>query len=230
MKICSYSDKGSRPSNQDQIAYKLFDEKNAVFVVADGMGGYSYGDLAAKCVTETIMSVVEDNWNVMSPKKVLSESIKMANAQLELERLSLGVSSMGAVVVTLYVAGNNAYVAWLGDSRLYQYREGRQIFCTKDNTYVNEVIKKQPRYSHKDFEKYSSIVTRAIMGDNTLGEVIPNTLGVQTDDVFVLCTDGYHKGFNVSNLVNDEKVAMKGIEESVSKAEDNVSFIKIVMN
>ena len=119
MRIFEYSNKGSRDTNQDFIIHKSLSEKATIVVVADGMGGYSYGEIASRVIGQSIIDYVQENFDKESPALLLKESISFANDSLMLKRLSLGAKHMGAVVVVLLIIDNEAYMTWLGDSRIY---------------------------------------------------------------------------------------------------------------
>lgn len=51
MNITEYSNKGSRTVNQDYVIHRSLSADSAIFVLADGMGGYSHGEIAAQTVS-----------------------------------------------------------------------------------------------------------------------------------------------------------------------------------
>jgi serine/threonine protein phosphatase PrpC len=110
-------------------------------VVADGMGGYSFGEIASQVISESIVEFVRMNISNFSPTELLKESIIYANDCLMLKRLSLGAKSIGAVVSVLLTIENEAYFTWLGDSRLYLYRDGIEVYRTQDHSVINEYQK-----------------------------------------------------------------------------------------
>ena len=61
MRIDSYlfTDKGGREYNEDRVGEKTFDS-GSVFVVADGLGGHMFGDLAAECVVQALLQTPPD--------------------------------------------------------------------------------------------------------------------------------------------------------------------------
>ena len=62
MKIFQYTNKGSREENQDFVIHGSLPDNSAIFVVADGMGGYSDGATASKVVSEAIYDFIEMNY------------------------------------------------------------------------------------------------------------------------------------------------------------------------
>ena len=101
MKIYEYTNKGSREVNQDFVTHSVISSNTAIMVVADGMGGYSFGEIASQVISESIVEFVRMNISNFSPTELLKESIIYANDCLMLKRLSLGAKSIGAVVSVL---------------------------------------------------------------------------------------------------------------------------------
>ena len=138
MKVVTYTNKGRRKQNQDYLGWQPIGEDSSIFVVADGMGGYSYGDIAAQFVTDSIIEFVEENREKYSPSVLLSEALKYANDSLCLKRLALGAKNMGSVVVVLYLLAGTAHLSWVGDSRIYLSRKNHIIYQTEDHSVIND--------------------------------------------------------------------------------------------
>ncbi|WP_370788101.1 PP2C family protein-serine/threonine phosphatase [Bacteroides nordii] len=225
MKIYEYTNKGSREINQDFVIHSVISSNTAIMVVADGMGGYSFGEIASQVIGESIVEFVRMNISNFSPTELLKESIIYANDCLMLKRLSLGVKSIGAVVSVLLTIENEAYFTWLGDSRLYLYRDGIEVYRTKDHSVINELSKIKTLKS-SDIDRYSSVVTRSIMGDDRLGKAEVSHVSVQQGDIFVLCTDGFHKELAMSNATEYNDSYKDLLDSKSANISDNYSFIK----
>lgn len=230
MKVVTYTNKGRRKQNQDYLGWQPIGEDSSIFVVADGMGGYSYGDIAAQVVTDSIIEFVEENREKYSPRVLLSEALKYANDSLCLKRLALGARNMGSVVVVLYLLAGTAHLSWVGDSRIYLSRKNHIIFQTEDHSVINEMAKIQTLRA-ADYEKYASIVTQALMGDERTIEPGYDSFLLEEGDTYLLCSDGIHKEMNIDDILyqNDEgklKVELDGRRRNVS---DNYTFIKVTI-
>ena len=226
MKVFEYTNKGTRDTNQDFIIHQSLSEKATVAVVADGMGGYSYGDIASRVIGQSIIDYVQANFEKLSPSLLLKESISFANDSLMLKRLSLGAKHMGAVVVVLLIVDNEAYMTWLGDSRIYIYRGGVEVYKTEDHSVINE-LSKIKGLTNANIEKYSSVVTRSIMGDDNLGKIEVAHLSVTEGDVFILCTDGFYKENSISDAVNYDDSKKMDFDNKALCMFDNYSFAKL---
>ena len=213
MKVITYTNKGRRKLNQDYLGWRTLGENSSLFVVADGMGGYSYGDVAAQVVTESLLEFIEGNEDRFSPSVLLSEAIKYANDSLCIKRLALGAKNMGSVVVVLYLLEGTAHLAWVGDSRIYLSRKNRIIFQTDD------------------YEKYASIVTQALMGDERALMPGYDSFLLEKGDMFLLCTDGIHKEMNIDDILyeNDEEKLKAELDGRRRNISDNYTFIKVTI-
>lgn len=226
MRIFEYTNKGSRDINQDFIIHSNITYDTAIMVVADGMGGYSFGEVASRVICDFIVEYVKINIACYSPSELLKEAINYANDSLMLKRLSLGVKNIGAVISVLLTIENEAYFTWLGDSRLYLYRNGAEVYKTKDHTVINELSKIKSLNSF-DIDKYSSVVTRSIMGDDKLGKIEVFHVTIQHGDIFILCTDGFHKELSMELAVDFDESKKELLDSKSSCITDNYSFIKV---
>jgi hypothetical protein len=110
-------------------------------------------------------------------------------AYLEENQNSLG---MATTLTVAHVRANGVYVAWVGDSRVYQFRSGKVHFVTKDHSWVNEaldmgLITQEEAINHPK----SNVITKAVQGTSKpvkadsklIRDLLPN-------DYFLLCSDG----------------------------------------
>ena len=118
MNIIEYSNRGSRTENQDYVIHRSLSADSAIFVLADGMGGYSHGEIASQTVAESIVEYVEQNTTNYTPENLLRESIVFANDALMIKRMEIGGKKMGTVIAVLFIKGTYAYITWLGDSSI----------------------------------------------------------------------------------------------------------------
>ena len=69
-----------RENNEDNLYAKVYDENNAIFMVADGLGGYSSGEIASKIAVNEIKNEFEKNLDVLRTSK--DDKIKQWQQQL----------------------------------------------------------------------------------------------------------------------------------------------------
>ena len=226
MEVFEYTNKGSRDENQDYVVHGSLPDGSGIFVVADGMGGYSEGAAAAKVVGDALLDFIELNFDQYSPIELLKEAIPFANDALMLKRMAMAAKQMGTVVTVLVISDGNAYLTWLGDSRIYMYRDDHEIYRTEDHSIVNEMAKIKT-LSASSYEKYASIVTKSIMG-NTPVDIAPiRKIEVEEGDIFILCTDGFHKEIDMTKALNYNDSKKEELDALANDITDNYSFVKV---
>ena len=226
MRIFEYTNKGCREENQDHLAYGSLPNNSGVYIVADGMGGYEEGAVAANVVSNALLDYIEMNYTCFEPVRLLKQAISFANDALLLKRIALGASKMGCVIAVLLISEGFAYIAWLGDSRIYMYRDGEEVYRTEDHSVINELAKSRI-LTAQDYEKYASMVTKSIMGDTPIDVAPIRKVKLESGDVFVLCTDGFHKEFDMKRALNYNNSQKEYIDSIATHISDNFSFIKV---
>ena len=206
MNIIEYSNRGSRTVNQDYVIHRSLSADSAIFVLADGMGGYSHGEIASQTVAESIVEYVEQNTTNYTPENLLRESIVFANDALMIKQMEIGGKKMGTVIAVLFIKGTYA-----------------------DHSIVQQLSNKMAITS-SIYEKYAAIVTRAIMGDEIKEEIPIEVLSIAEGDTFLLCSDGFHKQLPVEEYaVSCDKVNLKCLDDMAPDMDDNYSFIKVTV-
>lgn len=226
MKIVEYTNQGCREENQDYVVHGSLPNNSGVYIVADGMGGYAEGATASKVVGEALLDFIEMNYTNYEPTLLLKKAIPFANDALMLKRVALGASQMGCVIAVLLISKGYAYLTWLGDSRIYMYRDGEEVYRTEDHSIINELAKIKT-IAASSYEKFSSVVTKSIMGNEPVDVAPMRRIKIEQGDVFILCTDGLHKELDMTRVLNydaNKKVELDLMAVNVS---DNFSFIKI---
>ena len=228
MTIFEYSGVGGRKMNQDFLAHATMDEKHAVFIVADGMGGYSHGEVAAQVAATAVKDFVEENYQKLEPEELLREAISFANDSISIKRIAMHIKQMGAVIVVAYVCENTCWIAWVGDSRAYVIRDGKSIYQTEDHSLINE-LRQVNTLKASDLEKYSAIVTRSLMGENKTAEPDVQSVPVQEGDIIWLCSDGIHKEIPIYWLPDEDSELKAFLDGQNKHLSDNFTLIKILI-
>ena len=202
MKIYSATDIGrKREINQDYIFVSADPVGNLpnLFVVADGMGGHNAGDYASRHGVTTLVEQVRRDANY-NPVKVVRFALEAANTELVNNAAEdARLRGMGTTMVVCTVVGQYAYVANIGDSRLYVvHNRLKQI--TKDHSLVQEMV----RMGEIDAEEArthpkKNIITRAIGAEKTV-EVDFFDLKLEAGSLILMCSDG------LSNMVEDARI------------------------
>lgn len=226
MEVYSFSAKGNRENNEDYILSQQISPDCSLFLVADGMGGYSYGEIASSLACNSIAEFLIVNYEKSEIKRVLSESLNIANKNINEKRQELAVK-MGTTIAGAMIEGSIAYIFWVGDVRIYQFRNNEILFQSEDHSLINE-MKKKGHVSAKEIERYGNVVTRSLSGIpmEEVPEIIE--LSLMSDDIIILCTDGFWQSVNVSSMIN---LTIEEIKTEISTQEylmeDNYSYLKI---
>lgn len=200
-KACGLSDVGMlRSHNEDCFD---IDPKQQMFVVADGMGGHSHGEIASRIAVQAIREFIQQTadhdktWPFVYDPRLqrhsnrLKAAIRIAHDRvLRAIRQDSSLHGMGTTVVGVLLAGETAAIAHVGDSRAYLLRNGKLDLLTQDHTWVNEQVvagylSEEQARSHP----LKNVVTRALGGDAEVA-VDVREFEVETGDVLLLCSDG----------------------------------------
>lgn len=187
---CGYTCVGGRTEDQDCLAYDDYNGRQ-VFVVCDGMGGHAGGCVASKTAAGTLMESLRRQAEIIPTKEAMITAVTDANtAVYEKAQEEPSLRGMGTTLTMLVIDGDAAYVTHIGDSRIYQLREGHKIFRTFDNSMVFEqVANGKMTEEEARVHPRSNILSRAV-GVLSEVEVEVTKLEYRTNDRFVLCCDG----------------------------------------
>lgn len=216
MEVFQYSGIGQRAANQDYVLCKeLPNNLGNLFIVCDGMGGYVAGDVAARVACEEIFAQ-------LSLGHSIDLAISSANSKINEQKQIVGTDKMGCTVAACLIKNNEAYIFWCGDSRVYLIKDGNVLFVTKDHSMLEDIKNARP-LTPSDIKRYSHIITRSLMGNET--DVVDKiVLPLQGDMRIMICSDGFHKE------LDDDIIATIDVEEAVKNNnmyEDNYSVIDI---
>lgn len=202
MRVFSATDVGQkRKMNQDYVFVSDSPVGNLpnLFVVADGMGGHNAGDYASSHAVQTLVDEIRDDKD-FNPIKIIRHAIETANTEiLNQAKNDVSLRGMGTTMVVATIVGHYAYVANVGDSRLYIIHD--QIHqVTKDHSLVQEMVrmgelKAEEAKNHPD----KNIITRALGAERTV-DIDFFDLKLEPNSTILMCSDG------LSNMVEDAKI------------------------
>jgi len=193
-----------REHNEDNY---LVDKKLSLFMVCDGMGGHAAGEvasaLAVRVIHEEIKREIDLLQDYVAAKtgvdrvtkrditNMLEFAVNRASARVHAEALrDPSKRGMGTTLVLLLVLGQQAFITYCGDSRVYLLRDGVLEQVTEDHTVYNELIrrKKLPRERIEEIAPKNAI-TRAV---GVFDHAEPESLVIDlvSGDRFLLCSDG----------------------------------------
>jgi serine/threonine protein phosphatase PrpC/CRP-like cAMP-binding protein len=190
-----------RDHNEDAF---LVDKKLSLYIVADGMGGHAAGEVASNIAVRTVRdALIAERQMLLEFEKghggttrqdilrLLESSVQQACSAVYAEgQKDETKRGMGTTIDALLVLGTRGFIAHVGDSRIYLYRQGSVHQLTEDHSLINELLKRG-RLTREQIEKvqYKNAVTRAV-GVYESVEVDTIDFDVLAGDRFLLCSDG----------------------------------------
>lgn len=214
MEVGFKTDKGMKRQNNEDACFVMLPEK--VFLVADGVGGGNAGEIASRTAVSEIASYISNNpiKNAINKYAIVNyfqDAIEKANSKIyEMAVKYKENKGMATTLVAVYIKDGKAYIANIGDSRVYLFRDDEFLQLTEDHTYVNTLVKAGIlTEAQAAVDSRKNIITKALGADVT---VEPDffQVDVSCGDVLILCTDGLYDEVSEEELIGviDSEVSM----------------------
>jgi serine/threonine protein phosphatase PrpC len=178
----------------------------ALFMVADGMGGQGHGQEASQLA---VGSLVEYTCGSLCSKQVTSEAllplliegVKYANGVVH-QRNQERRTEMGTTMTATLVVDTTAYVAHVGDSRLYLYRPAKGLSqITQDHSMVAALVAAGVNPPEDIYTHPMRNLIYRFLGEKSTVEVDASTVSLAAGDILLLCSDGLWE------MVRDRQIA-----------------------
>jgi serine/threonine protein phosphatase PrpC len=186
MDIRSSSHSGIGKINEDYLACRHLPKGHTVAVLADGMGGLSHGNVAARIVVDTIIQTIEEHITTISPEELLPYSLTKANEAVRIKSTELHCK-MGAAVAILMAADDKTYFSWLGNVRIYLAHKSELRQLTSDHIL--------PADTKKLF------LTRCVNGKDFRNNPPIRSIELIPPARIILCTDGFYQNLTPENMI-----------------------------
>lgn len=192
--IALLSDVGNdRPGNEDSCGHIIENPDSAIFIVADGVGGYEGGEVASKMAVEATMAAYLESPAGWGAAKRLHRAVQRAN--IDIHNRALAVPELRRMATTLTaaaVSGGTLYVAHVGDCRMYLIRNARIRQLTRDHTVIGERVRMgliTPERARHHPER--SALNRCL-GHELIVSIDLITMPLSQGDRIIVCSDGLH--------------------------------------
>lgn len=227
---------GGRTQNEDSV-WPLKDAASPhdrLFMVCDGVGGSNYGEVASSLTCEGFGHFFQQH---------LTQGTTLDCAFIESARAYVmqhfeyfinqtpGAENMSTTLTLAYVGDSSVVIAWCGDSRIYQIRQGRVIFQSEDHSLVSELVKRgELSPEEASTHPQRNIILRAIHFKERLSEIdCVELTDVQDGDFILLCSDGLLENIGEAELQklliqSDNALAGAFHELCLGKTKDNYSM------
>lgn len=223
--IYQASRQGGRRSNQDRVAYS-YSREALLMIVADGMGGHKYGDLAAQIAVQAIVDSFQRKARprLNDPRAFLDDVVMLAHNSINKYAGDHGLlETPHTTCVVCVVQDETAHWAHVGDSRLYLFSEGKRVARTYDHSTVEQMyrqglIREEDMLTHPERNKIYNCLGGYIVPEIEQSGSLP----VHSGDTLLLCTDG------VWSVLSDEEMAITletfPLEQAVTYLMDHAEF------
>jgi serine/threonine protein phosphatase PrpC len=231
---------GSRRSNQDRVSY-CYSRDALLMVVADGMGGHLYGEVAAQIAVQYITEAFQREAapKLEDPTLFLSRALLNAHhAIMDYAGDHLLKDAPRTTCVACVVQDGSAHWAHAGDSRLYHLRKGTLAALTRDHSRVQQmveqgIISQQEAAVHPARNRIYSC----------LGAMQPPQIEfsprvrLADGDVLALCSDGLWGPLDTetiaatlcgTNVMTAVPQLMSRAEDTAGASCDNLSIVAMI--
>lgn len=204
-----------RKANEDSCGFATV-PNGELFVVCDGMGGHVGGATASRIAVEQIIQHFQAQ---LYPNiyEALNDALCRANIQILGEAAANpSLKGMGTTACIVLVNGNDAYIAHVGDSRIYLFEaQKKRLFrITKDHSFVQSLVD-MGQLDDREAEHHprKNVIMKALGTKEELKpEVYPSPVQPAKGDMFLICSDG------LSGMVDDNGIeTILASEQSVEQ-------------
>lgn len=204
-----------RQANEDSCGFATV-PNGELFVVCDGMGGHVGGATASRIAVEQIIQHFKAQ-HYPNIYQALHDALCRANIQIiGAANAEPSLKGMGTTACIVLVDGNDAYIAHVGDSRIYLYEEQKKrLFrITKDHSFVQSLVD-MGQLDDRDAEHHprKNVIMKALgIKEELKPEVFMSPVQPAKGDMFLICSDG------LSGMVDDDGIeAILSSDQSVEQ-------------
>lgn len=198
LQVCAKTDTGLRRKNNEDLPF--VDEKQSLFIVADGMGGHAAGEVASQIAVETVCQSLQTA-DQNNPQEQLRQAIEKANrAVAQAANGNSAWQGMGTTLTILLLHQQQAFLAHVGDSRAYRLHNKQLHQLSDDHSLAGEQLRQ-------------GVLSAKEARDSNLGNILLQAIGISSEldiclknfplmigDRFLLCSDG------LTDMLLDEEI------------------------
>ncbi|OOG28704.1 protein phosphatase [Thioalkalivibrio denitrificans] len=213
IRVAGLSNQGRvRTHNEDTIGD---DTELGVVVLADGMGGYSSGEIASRIAVDTVLGELRTQLPGIRPdeldqrlgyspqtRAVRNAIVKANTAIYEAAQQDNRHRGMGTTLVMAVIRDSQLTIANVGDSRMYRLRDQTMEQLTVDHTLIQELV--DHGFYNRDEARGAlnkNLVTRALGIEPSVAVDVREGLALP-GDLYLLCSDG------LNDMIEDEAIRL----------------------
>ena len=231
------TEKGRRNNNEDFIfpSAELANSGQRLFMVCDGVGGAEKGEVASALACDSFQTFFTTFLDQDDPSEdFINKAVHYTESRFD-EYIAQHpeAKGMATTMTLLYIGVSHITLAYIGDSRVYHFREGEINYKTDDHSLVKSwvklgIITEEEAAVHPQ----RNVITRAITGaENSVNADVVFITDIQDGDFLFMCTDGVTECFPDEELkklftrdVNGEPIKDTIVERCSDESKDNFSF------
>ncbi|MBO4836931.1 MAG: Stp1/IreP family PP2C-type Ser/Thr phosphatase [Clostridia bacterium] len=184
-----------RDQNEDTV---LVDERQGLYILADGMGGHQAGEVASLLAAQVLSGSLEGK----SPsREELLRGFHAANSAVyERQKKDTALSGMGTTLTVLWEDGDHVLLGHVGDSRAYLFRDGRLHQVSEDHSLVGQMLR-EGVIDEEQARRHPlrNVITRAVGTEETVRADV-SEWPLQPGEKWLLCSDG------LTDMVEDAEI------------------------
>lgn len=197
IKIYSLNEIGGRKNNEDAIWPRKGEAnlQDRLFLVCDGVGGNSHGEVASQMACE--LFGVYFKAHLTSEDQLTPAFVEQAREHVmahfrDYIALHPEATQMSTTLTLIYLKQDSVFVAWCGDSKIFQVRNGEIIFQSEDHSLVNELVKRGEISAEEALtHPRRNVITRSLQAGPRYSEIqYAEIFDLADNDHFLLCSDG----------------------------------------
>jgi len=176
-------------------------KRGLLLSLSDGMGGHQAGEVASALVVEVLQAELQRAQAEEGPiVHLFEEAVRRANGAVHEAAQQSDRRGMGATLVAVFIRGEQAYIAEVGDSRAYLLRGTRLRQITKDQSMVQLLVDQGVMTAREARNSPGRNVILQAMGLLPDVRVAIGRLNLRRTDRLLLCSDG------ITNAVTDDEL------------------------
>lgn len=175
MRVHSNSIAGTGKVNEDRLLVKVITKDSLLAVLADGMGGLYYGDLAAALAVDAVNATFAGNGVI--DESTFGKAISMADRAITSESERLG-TKMGCAITIAWIKHSQLWFSHIGNVRIFIRESGNWKCLTEDHTYVDEAR--------------GTYLTRCLKGTGLREKPLVQHVDLEPNWAIRICTDGFY--------------------------------------
>ncbi len=215
-----------------------------LFILADGMGGHTAGEVASALAIQSVRAFLESkrpSSSVLDVEKSLVQAARVANEEiLEDAEQHEEHGDMGTTLVIAWAVGSHLWYTHVGDSRLYRWDGSSKVLSrlTEDHTLVSELVAKG-YVLPEDAEQhpYRNVLSRCL-GRPDLEVGLVQKIPMQAQDRYLLCSDGLTKEVPEQEIAQtlltyrDDQEAVEALvhQAKVHGGRDNITVVLLTVS